>query len=149
MDDNDESVFLKLLILESRVIMAIIETCYAQREGYKKWRSLSQSRSVCLVVEASVAASYRLPLAIFHMPNRSSAPIAFARQIAMYVAHVWLGLSLTEVGRYFGRDRTTVSHACQVVEDRRENRDVDRIVSSIETTVDKWLQNSSNLGDEQ
>ncbi len=128
--------------------MDIIETCSAQREGYKRWHRVTRASSVCLVVEASVAASYRLPLAIFHLPNRSSAPVAFARQIAMYVAHVWLGLSLTEVGRYFGRDRTTVSHACQVVEDRREDRNVDRIVSSIEAAVDLWLKNGRNLGDD-
>ena len=58
-------------------------------------------------------------------PTRSRAPIAFARQVSMYVSHVALGLSLTEVGRKFGRDRTTAAHACRLVEDLRDDRDFD------------------------
>src|SRR5947208_7954986 len=42
---------------------------------------------------------------------------AFARQVAMYLAHVAWGLTLTEVGNVFVRDRTTVAHACGLVED--------------------------------
>lgn len=57
--------------------------------------------------------------------QRGKAPIAFARQVAMYLAHIACGLSLTEVGRYFGRDRTTVAHACRLVEDWREDPDLD------------------------
>ena len=100
-------------------------------------------------LEATVAASFRLPLSSFHAPNRCSAPVAFARQIAMYISHVWLGLSLTDVGRYFGRDRTTVAHACHVVEERRENPNTERMLSSIETAVDLWLANGQTLGDDE
>lgn len=108
----------------------------------------NRSKPICLVVEATVAASFRLPLSAFHSRNRCSAPVAFARQIAMYISHVWLGLSLSDVGRYFGRDRTTVAHACQVVEDRRENPNIDRTVSSIEAAVDIWLETSRKLGED-
>ena len=102
----------------------------------------------CLMVEAAVAASFRIPRTIFHAPNRCPAPIAFARQIAMYVAHVWLGLTLTDVGRYFGRDRTTVSHACRLVEDRREDPRIDRLLSSIESAVDVWRTTGQRIGAE-
>ena len=44
--------------------------------------------------------------------TRGERRIANARQVAMYIAHVNCGLSLTDVGRQFGRDRTTVAHAC-------------------------------------
>ena len=37
----------------------------------------------------------------------------------MYVAHVVLSLNMTDIGRGFGRDRTTVLHACHLVEDSR------------------------------
>jgi len=50
---------------------------------------------------------------------------ADARQVAMYLAHVSFGLTLTEVGALFGRDRTTVAHGCARVEDRREHRAFD------------------------
>jgi chromosomal replication initiation ATPase DnaA len=129
--------------------MEIVETYCVRNAAYMPRRSSVQSKDVCLIVEAAVAASYRLPLTTFHAPNRCSAPIAFARQIAMYVSHVWLGLSLTEVGRYFGRDRTTVAHACQVVEDKRDNPQIDRILSSIEAVVTLWLESGHHFGDDQ
>jgi hypothetical protein len=54
------------------------------------------------------------------------------RQIAMYVCHVALRLSFSEIGAAFGRDRTTVGHACHVVEDRRDDAAFDEFVSAIE-----------------
>jgi chromosomal replication initiation ATPase DnaA len=44
--------------------------------------------------------------------TRGRAKVALARQVAMYLAHVGCGLSLTETGRMFDRDRTTVAPAC-------------------------------------
>jgi hypothetical protein len=52
--------------------------------------------------------------------------IAFARQVAMYLAHVSCGMTLTEVGAMFGRDRTTVSYGCLKVEYRRDDPVFDR-----------------------
>ena len=57
------------------------------------------------------------------------------RQIAMYVCHVVLRLSLSDIGAAFGRDRTTVGHACHVVEDRRDDPAFDAFVSAIERMV--------------
>ncbi len=57
------------------------------------------------------------------------------RQIAMYVCHVVLRLSLSDIGAAFGRDRTTVGHACNVVEDRRDDAAFDAFVSVIERVV--------------
>src|SRR3954447_14983959 len=48
--------------------------------------------------------------------TRGRPRVAFARQVAMYLAHVAWGLNLTEVGHVFARDRTTVAHACGLVE---------------------------------
>jgi len=80
-----------------------------------------------------------LTAALFHIsskelrrPGRAAAGVARARQIAMYVAHVALGLSMNEIGRGFGRDRTTVSHACHRVEDLRDEIEFDRIVHTVE-----------------
>jgi chromosomal replication initiation ATPase DnaA len=57
------------------------------------------------------------------------AEISLGRQIAMYLAHVAFGLSLTQVGQLFGRDRTTVAHACSVVEDLRDDATLDRALT--------------------
>lgn len=64
--------------------------------------------------------------------GRSSKPIARVRQIAMYAAHCALGLTMTDVGMGFGRDRTTVLHACHLIEDMRDDIEFDRIVTTFE-----------------
>lgn len=61
--------------------------------------------------------------------------LCHVRQIAMYVCHVALQIPLTDIGKAFGRDRTTVSHACNVVEDRRDDPAFDDFVSAVERTV--------------
>lgn len=60
--------------------------------------------------------------------GRTSNGVARVRQIAMYVTHVSLGVTMQEVGRGFGRDRTTVRHACHLVEDMRDDEDFDLAV---------------------
>lgn len=64
--------------------------------------------------------------------KRSSTPVTRVRQVAMYVAHVALGLTMGDVGKGFGRDRTTVLYACHLVEDLRDDPEFDRIVATIE-----------------
>jgi chromosomal replication initiation ATPase DnaA len=70
-----------------------------------------------------------------HRMSRGRARIALARQVAMYLAHVACGLSLTDTGRLFGRDRTTVAHACGVIEDRRDDPLFDRALDLLEWAV--------------
>ncbi|MEO0883107.1 MAG: helix-turn-helix domain-containing protein [Pseudomonadota bacterium] len=67
--------------------------------------------------------------------GRGTAEAAFARQIAMYVLYVGMGLSLTRVATAFGRDRTTVSHACHQIENRRENPIFDDWLEALETSL--------------
>ena len=50
----------------------------------------------------------------------------------MYLAHVVLGLTLTEVGQVFARDRTTVAYACGRVEDLRDDLAFDRSLELLE-----------------
>ncbi len=57
------------------------------------------------------------------------------RQISMYVCHVVLQISLTDIGYAFRRDRTTVSHACHVVEDRRDDPAFDDFIASVERVI--------------
>lgn len=64
--------------------------------------------------------------------GRTTLGVARVRQIAMYVAHVTLRLKMVDIGRGFGRDRTTVMHACHLVEDLRDDEDFDRVVAVTE-----------------
>lgn len=87
------------------------------------------------VVEETVAQVFGVGRAEFGRPSRGKAPSARARQVAMYLAHVSLGLTMNDVGKLFGRDRTTVAHACGVVEDRRDDPIFDRTLELMEWVV--------------
>lgn len=87
------------------------------------------------IVEQAVALAFDVPVGELRAPTRRRAPVAFARQVAMYMAHVAYGLSLTEVGVLFGRDRTTVAHACSLVEDRRDEPGFDRSLDHLEAAI--------------
>ena len=83
-------------------------------------------------VHEAVAMVYDIEKELIGHPTRGRSRVAFARQVAMYLAHVTFGLTLTTVGRAFGRDRTTVSHACALVEDARDDPEFDRTLELLE-----------------
>ncbi|WP_417407868.1 helix-turn-helix domain-containing protein [Hoeflea sp.] len=62
-------------------------------------------------------------------------PRCHMRQIAMYLSHVVLSLPYQSIATAFGRDRTTVMHACAVVEDRRDDAAYDRFVEQCERCI--------------
>jgi chromosomal replication initiation ATPase DnaA len=64
--------------------------------------------------------------------NRCSQGIARVRQIAMYLCNTTIGVSLTEIGKAICRDRTTVSHAVQLIEDLRDDAEFDAIMEQVE-----------------
>ena len=78
---------------------------------------------------------YNIPIDELRATTRRCARAAFARQVAMYLAHVVYGLSLTEVAAAFGRDRTTASHACHLIEDLRDNILFDRHMGRVENVL--------------
>lgn len=67
------------------------------------------------------ATALGVPLDAVLADHRCTAPVATARQVAMYLAHVELGLPQADVARAFQRDRSTVAHACRRVEDMRDH----------------------------
>lgn len=70
------------------------------------------------------------------------------RQIAMYVCHVALQMRMTTIGEGFGRDRSTVAHACAVVEDRRDDRDFDEFVGAMERVALLAFGHFSEVGND-
>ncbi|MGE0501482.1 MAG: helix-turn-helix domain-containing protein [Rhizobiaceae bacterium] len=88
--------------------------------------------ALCEAMIDLTAALFNVPSKEVRRSGRTSRSICRVRQIAMYVCHVVLGLSMRDVGRGFGRDRTTVLHACHQVEDLREDEDFDRVVALAE-----------------
>lgn len=86
-------------------------------------------------IGAAVAQVFGVDAAAIDIETRGRARVALARQVAMYLAHVTCGMSLTDVGRMFSRDRTTVAHACAVIEDRRDDPRFDRAIELLEMVV--------------
>lgn len=87
---------------------------------------------------AVVSAAFGLKPGVLGADGRGPADVAFARQVAMYLAHTQLGLCYVAAGALFERDRTTARHACQQVEDRREDPRVDSIIDCLERAIDLW-----------
>ena len=88
--------------------------------------------AACRRLTSRVAEDFGVALAELVAPSRGSPRAALARQVAMYLCHIGFALSFEAVGRLFARDRTTVAHACRVVEDRRDDRWFDRRISLLE-----------------
>jgi Bacterial dnaA protein helix-turn-helix len=89
-------------------------------------------------MRAVVAAAFGLKPDDLATQRRGRAEVAFARQVAMYLAHTRLRLPYVVVGRLFDRDRTTARHACRRVEDRREDPRLDSVIDHLERAIDVW-----------
>ena len=110
--------------------MTLLETLHKPRR--RKPPHDDGSARLCRLVEAAVAATFAVPVKELRAASRGRADIAFARQTAIYLAHVGLGLSYSAIGRQFGRDRTTAAHACRLVEERRDDPATDRLLHLLE-----------------
>ncbi len=54
------------------------------------------------------------------------------RQLAMYLTYTVFEMSLARCAFAFSRDRSTIAHACQAIEDRRDEDQFDRWVDGLE-----------------
>ena len=97
-------------------------------------------RGVDLLVAACVMTVFGVSQEELFRPTRGPARIALARQVAMYLHHVILARSLSAVAVRFGRDRTTVAHACQMIEERRDSSEFDALVISLEMAIADGLK---------
>ena len=95
-------------------------------------RSQNTDAQLCRLTGDIAAAAFGVTVRELRAPNRGTAPVAFARQAAMYLGHVVFGLSLTRLGRGFGRDRTTARHACRTIEEHRDDPAMDKVLGALE-----------------
>lgn len=90
-----------------------------------------------LLASSLIAFVLRADLRAVYAPSRGTDAIAQARQIAMYLMYVTSGLSLAKVALAFGRDRSTVAHACHQVEDRRDDDAFDAWIEELESIMER------------
>jgi hypothetical protein len=107
----------------------------AERHLYANFSTLSIYGShVHKLAEHGAISVFRVKSLALRSRDRRAC-VAQPRQIAMYLAHVTFGLSLAQTGRLFLRDRTTVAHACRVVEDLRDDPVMDEALRVLETAL--------------
>ena len=74
--------------------------------------------------------------------------LCHVRQIAMYVCHVALQIPHDDIAGAFGRNRSTVGHACMTVEERREDAAFDDFVSAVERAVKSIFRSAGGAAHE-
>ena len=99
-----------------------------------------QRNSPELRLSRLVAEAFDLPPAELSGLTRGCAKVALARQAAMYLARVCLGLTLSEAAGLYGRDRTTAAHACRVIEDLRDDPQFDARLSAVEAQLSCYAE---------
>ncbi len=109
----------------------LLQSLQSEGEMARPFRGGSE-RIVRPVLEHAVSGVFAVRGPELWSVTRGHPSTAFARQVAMYLAHVACGLTLTEVGQVFARDRTTVAYACGVIEDRRDDPAFDRSLELLE-----------------
>ena len=67
-----------------------------------------------------------------HEQVRGDRKSAAVRRLAMYLTYTAFGMSLARCAAAFARDRSTVAHACQCVEDQRDEDAFDEWVDGLE-----------------
>jgi chromosomal replication initiation ATPase DnaA len=106
----------------------IAEEVFASRSGSPEERTLE----LCEAMIDVTAALFNVSGKDLRKPGRSTLGVSRVRQVAMYVAHVVLRLNMTDIGKAFGRDRTTVMYSCHLIEDLRDDDEFDRIITMTE-----------------
>ena len=88
------------------------------------------------LIMQTVADYYGLMMSDLTGPTRRR-EITVPRQIAIYLTREMTGMSLPQIGRFFGgRDHTTVLHSCKTVEaNMAQNTDVRAVVEDIKSRV--------------
>jgi chromosomal replication initiation ATPase DnaA len=58
-----------------------------------------------------------------------------AMRMGMYLCHTSLSLPLQSIGRMYRRDPRSVAHACARIEDKRDERMFDWLLSTLEEVI--------------
>ncbi len=134
---NGEIVHRRLLNQPDAELLALagnLRGCQRNRQSGQDESEISNY--ACRFAIATISAVTSLPINKLNTASRSTIKIAYARQIAMYLAHTKFGVSYADVGTFFNRNRSTVAHACQVIEDQRDEKDFDDHLSRMEYLID-------------
>jgi chromosomal replication initiation ATPase DnaA len=105
-------------------------------------REASARAAALSMVAGLVCATYGLALRDLHAPTRLCQRVARARQVAVYLSHVGLGITLSAAASWFGRDPSTASHACRMIENARDETTFDLALARLEGALTHWREAS-------
>lgn len=78
------------------------------------------------------------------LSNSRRAPAVYGRQIAMYLLNTIFRMKHSHIGRAFGRDRTTASYACKVIEELRDDPKVEMLLEACEAMLAGLMEIARN-----
>ena len=108
------------------------------RRNRRRYEKLGQDPLAQALV-MRLARQHRVSLGDLMQSGRGSGNASHTRQMAMYLCYVLLRRTQEQLGELFGRDRTTVSHACAAIELQREtDRILDRELIAFE--AEGWVE---------
>jgi hypothetical protein len=98
-------------------------------------RAAEYAEQAGLLVVRLVSTLEKTDAVAMRKSSRGKAEICLARQMAMYLMHTVFSCSYHHVATFFKRDRTTISHACKLVEDLRDNEEFDKRLEAMENLL--------------
>ena len=108
------------------------------------------SQTACKIIarmaKEVVCEAYGVPHTDLIVRDRRDARLSAARQSAVYLAHVAGQLTLNETAACFQRDRSTISHACINVEDRRDSPVFDMQMDYMEERLRERIRAAQEAG---
>ncbi|MDB5507377.1 MAG: chromosomal replication initiator DnaA [Devosia sp.] len=105
------------------------------------WRQAGVRRDLVGSLALDLAAvANGVDAAVLVREKRGRAAVVRARQLAMYLLNSTLSRGMAEIGRQFGRDRATVRHACQLIEDARDDPGFDRLVETLHVELRSFAE---------
>ncbi len=102
-------------------------------------------RLLATFVNQMVASAFELTSERLLRVDRGSASANRARQISIYLMHTVLSFPLVKIARVYKKDRTTIGHACRVIEDLRDNPAFDDKIIELEEIVQTALRLASYI----
>ena len=102
------------------------------------------------LVLSYMASAYRSKPEFLLTNSRGSKHLSDARHMTNYLAHVVFGINFTDIGKMALRDRTSIAHGCNRVEDLRDLPQYDRALHFAEIALQEFFAASwENANDEE
>jgi len=94
------------------------------------------------LILAYVASAYRTRPEFLLAASRGSKHLSDARHVTNYLAHIVYGMNFTDIGHMAARDRTSIAHGCNRVEDLRDLVEHDRALYFAELALREFFNAS-------